>query len=60
LLKQSLPANSRVLKRSRQEMVMQHDSLSPGKESNWLPAPRGPPGVTMRLYEPKMSALDGR
>ncbi len=39
---------------------MQLDSLGPGKESNWLPVPRGPLGVTKRLYEPKMSALDGR
>ena len=60
MLKQSLPANSRVLKRSRQEMVMQLDSFGPGEELNWLPAPRGPLGVTMRLYEQKMSALDGR
>jgi hypothetical protein len=39
---------------------MHHDSLGPGKESNWLPAIRGPLGVTIRLYEPKMSALDER
>jgi hypothetical protein len=40
-------------------MVMQLDSFGPGEELNWLPAPRGPLGVTMRLYEQKMSALDG-
>ena len=34
---------------------------SPGKdvESNWLPAPRGPIYVVMRLYWPKEAALNG-
>lgn len=34
---------------------------SPGKdlESNWLPAPRGPIYVAMRLYGPQPSALSG-
>lgn len=31
-----------------------------GPESNWLPAPAGPLGVTMRLYAPRPEALDGR
>jgi hypothetical protein len=36
--------------------------VTPGvdRESNWLPAPRGPLGVTMRLYAPAPEALDGR
>jgi hypothetical protein len=36
---------------------------SPGmdKESNWLPAPKsGELNITMRLYSPKIDALDGR
>ena len=34
---------------------------TPGKdlESNWLPAPKGPFAVYMRLYWPKTEALDG-
>jgi hypothetical protein len=34
---------------------------SPGKElqANWLPAPKGPFAMYMRLYWPKESALDG-
>jgi hypothetical protein len=34
---------------------------SPGKEleSNWLPAPKGPFAMYMRLYWPKEAALDG-
>jgi len=37
-------------------------NVNPGvdKEANWLPAPKGPLGVTMRVYAPKADALDGR
>ena len=30
------------------------------KEANWLPAPRGPYNLTMRLYAPKADALTGK
>jgi len=39
---------------------VQHDSPGPDRESNWLPAPRGPFVIYMRLYWPKSEALDGR
>ncbi len=42
------------------DIYIQHDSPGADKESNWLPAPRGPLGVTMRLYAPKAAALYGR
>jgi hypothetical protein len=43
------------------DILIQHASPGPGKESNWLPAPAsGVLGVTMRLYAPKAAALDGR
>lgn len=32
----------------------------PELESNWLPAPAGPIGMTMRLYAPAEQVLDGR
>ena len=37
-------------------------SASPGadKETNWLPAPKGPFWMAMRLYWPKDDALSGR
>ena len=28
-------------------------------KQNWLPAPNGPLGITMRLYAPKQNVLDG-
>lgn len=41
------------------DLYLQHESPGADKEANWLPAPRGPLGVTMRLYAPKPEALDG-
>jgi len=40
---------------------IQPDSPGAEKESNWLPStPKGKLGITIRLYTPKDSALDGR
>ncbi len=41
------------------DVYLQHDNPGPERESNWLPAPRGPIGVTMRLYAPRPEVLDG-
>jgi hypothetical protein len=42
------------------EVYIQADSPGPEKESNWLPAPRGPFFFVGRFYGPKPEALDGR
>ncbi len=42
------------------DLYLQHESPGPEREPNWLPAPRGPLGVTMRLYGPAPEALHGR
>jgi hypothetical protein len=42
------------------DLYLQHANPGPERESNWLPAPLGPLGVTMRLYAPKREVLDGR
>jgi hypothetical protein len=43
------------------DLYFQNESPGADKESNWLPSPpAGTLGVTMRLYEPKAQALDGR
>jgi hypothetical protein len=41
------------------DLYIQHENPGPEKEVNWLPAPNGPLGITMRLYAPKAQALEG-
>lgn len=40
-------------------IYVQNASPGPGKESNWLPAPKGPFQMVLRLYWPKPDALNG-
>ena len=40
-------------------LLIQHESPGTDKEANWLPAPKGPFGMILRLYWPKAEALDG-
>jgi hypothetical protein len=40
------------------DIYIQHDP-PPGHESNWLPAPSGSFSLSMRLYLPKASAIEG-
>jgi hypothetical protein len=42
------------------DLYFQNESPGPGKEANWLPAPKGPFNLTMRLYAPKFEALTGK
>jgi hypothetical protein len=42
------------------DIYIQHKNPGPDREPNWLPAPVGPLGITMRLYAPAPEALDGR
>lgn len=38
---------------------VQNQSPGTGKEPNWLPAPKGPFAIAMRLYWPMEAAIDG-
>jgi hypothetical protein len=42
------------------DLYFQHASPGANKEANWLPAPKGPFNLTMRLYAPKSDALTGK
>ena len=42
------------------DLYFQNDSPGKDKEPNWLPAPKGPFNLSMRLYAPKPSALTGK
>ena len=42
------------------DLYFQNESPGNGKEANWLPAPKGPFNLTMRLYAPKSEALTGQ
>ena len=41
------------------DIVIQHENPGPDREANWLPAPTGPLGITMRLYAPRPGVLNG-
>jgi hypothetical protein len=42
------------------DLYFQNESPGADKEANWLPAPKGPFNLTMRLYAPKSEALIGQ
>jgi hypothetical protein len=41
-------------------LLIQNESPGKDKEANWLPAPKGPFAMYMRLYYPEQVALDGK
>jgi len=42
------------------DLYVQNESPGADKEANWLPAPKGPFNLTMRLYAPMPAALNGQ
>jgi hypothetical protein len=42
------------------DIYVSHTDPGGDRSGNWLPAPEGPLGLTMRLYGPKPEVLDGR
>jgi hypothetical protein len=41
------------------DLVIRHENPGPGQVANWLPAPTGRLGITMRLYAPRPEVLNG-
>jgi hypothetical protein len=42
------------------DLYFQNESPGANKEANWLPAPKSPFNLTMRIYAPKSDALTGK
>jgi hypothetical protein len=42
------------------DLYFQKDSPGADREANWLPAPKGPFNLTMRVYAPRSEALTGK
>lgn len=42
------------------DLTFQNESPGADKETNWLPAPKGPFNLTMRIYAPRSEALTGK
>jgi hypothetical protein len=42
------------------DLYFQYDSPGAGKEANWLPAPKAPFNLLMRLYAPKSEVMTGK
>jgi hypothetical protein len=42
------------------DLYFQNESPGQDKEANWLPAPKGPFNLLMRLYAPRSEALTGK
>ena len=42
------------------DLYFQNESPGTEKEANWLPAPKGPFNLCLRLYGPKSEALTGK
>jgi hypothetical protein len=42
------------------DIYFQNDSPGADNEANWLPAPKGPFNLTMRIYAPRSEALTGK
>jgi hypothetical protein len=42
------------------DLYFQNENPGADKEANWLPAPKAPFNLTMRIYAPKLDALTGK
>lgn len=55
-----LQARSLAGRRKSLDLSFQNESPGADKEANWLPAPKGPFTLTMRMYASRTEALTGK
>lgn len=60
LLNSTMLAQFKMDEDSGLTLYVQNESPGKDKEANWLPAPKGPFSVVMRLYWPKAEAVEGK
>jgi hypothetical protein len=59
LINSSMLANMKTASDGSLTIYVQDESPGPDKESNWLPAPKGPFSMVLRTYFPKVEIVDG-
>ena len=42
------------------DLLIQHDAPGGGRDSNWLPAPSGKFNLSLRLFWPRESVIEGK
>jgi hypothetical protein len=52
--------HSRTIPTGRSTFIFRTRAQVHKKQANWLPAPKGPVNLCMRLYAPKSEALTGK
>ncbi len=56
----NLGSNDRLRTNADGSLDIVLSNVNPGGDANWLPAPKGPFNVLLRVYWPKQEAIDGR
>ena len=60
LNRNNLGSNDRLRTNPDGSLDIVLSNADPGRDANWLPAPKGPFNVLLRVYWPKQEAIDGR
>jgi hypothetical protein len=56
----NIGSNERLKTNADGSLDIHISNADPGKDANWLPAPKGPFNLILRIYWPKQDVIDGR